>query len=135
MTSRTGDQGFARPTDKRTDLKAKAREVESSVDVRAFIANRYATVFDVNGKGTCPCRENHRNGDATPSFTVDTQGRCRCWSQSCFGDKPADLFKVIMVKEKVGFAEAVRIVEGGSSPAQTDLPPHMYPHPELGCGC
>lgn len=91
-------------------LKKRARELKDRVHTRAFLTQRYGTEFDSKGRARCPCSERHNNGDTKPSFTVDDNGSCQCWSQHCFGDDPTGVFGVIREKDGVGFAEAVQIV-------------------------
>ena len=93
-----------------TGLKTRARELKAHLHTRAFLTQRYGTEFDSQGRARCLCPERHANGDTTPSFTVDDDGRCQCWSQHCFGEKPTDVYGVIQAKDGVGFAEAVRAV-------------------------
>ncbi len=42
----------------------------------------------------CPFPENHNNGDAKPSGKI-SKGRAFCNSQTCFGEKGADIFEVV----------------------------------------
>jgi len=84
--------------------------LKQRVDPAAFARDRYGVEFDANGKARCPHAERHNNGDRNPSFQLH-KARFKCWSRGCFGEKPVDVFGLVMDMDGVGLADARRIVE------------------------
>ena len=80
-----------------TTLPLDAAELKTLVTVESYFLACGSTQ-DVGGRWRCLRSASHTNGDAHPSVTI-SQGRAKCWSQNCFGDKGADIFAVVGVVE------------------------------------
>ena len=51
-------------------------------------------------KWPCLFPERHKHGDAHHSVTI-RNGKARCWSQGCFGEKGADIFEIVGLRESL----------------------------------
>ncbi|MBQ43076.1 MAG: hypothetical protein CME15_11490 [Gemmatimonadetes bacterium] len=103
--------------------------LKERVDPAQFALDRYGIEFDASGKARCPQSDRHNNGDRNPSFHL-RKTRFKCYSQGCFGDKPVDVFGLVMNMDGVGFADAKRIVAeyaGVNGNGSTSGPP-ARPH-------
>ena len=80
----------------------------------------YGAHLKGHGPWRCLFSDRHNNGDRHPSMSVH-HGRVICRSQSCFGDKGADVFEVVNLMEgPLPFPEQIQRVMkiGGLGPAQ-----------------
>lgn len=86
-----------------------AAEVKQRVPIENVVAH-YGGILNAKGECQCLLPHNHNNGDSNPSMTV-RNGRVRCWSQQCFGEKGADQFELVGVMEGLSnFSEQRRRV-------------------------
>jgi hypothetical protein len=76
-----------------------ADEIKRRVSIDTIL-HHYRSVQDREGRWQCPFPERHRNGDAHYSVTVK-DGRAKCWSQNCFGEKGADVFELVGIIENL----------------------------------
>lgn len=74
-----------------------AAEIKRRVPIETVLAH-YGGTLTAKGEGRCLFPHNHKNGDADPSMTV-RDGRVKCWSQGCFGEKGVDAFGLVGLKE------------------------------------
>lgn len=75
----------------------RSEEVKTRVPIEEIL-RFYGANLNGTGLGQCLFPERHHHGDAHPSMSVQ-EGRVRCWAQGCFGDKGADIFELVGIKE------------------------------------
>lgn len=84
-----------------------AADLKRHYSLERYFRSRGSTP-DPGGRWRCLLPDRHQHGDAHHSVTI-TDGRARCWSQTCFGDKGADLFAAVGIVEGLStFAEQRR---------------------------
>jgi P4 family phage/plasmid primase-like protien len=99
----------SRPLARKPKLEMKPNEIKRRVSIDSIL-RYYGSVQDSKGHWRCLFPERHRNGDANHSVTAK-DGRALCWSQQCFGEKGADVFEVVGLKENLQtFADKKRRV-------------------------
>jgi hypothetical protein len=75
----------------------RPEDIKSRVPIDRILGH-YGAQLNSAGLGRCLFPERHVHGDVHPSMSIQ-DGRVRCWSQGCFGDKGADIFQLVGVKE------------------------------------
>src|SRR3989338_4875157 len=86
-----------------------AAEIKRRVSIDTILLH-YGSVQDCEGRWRCLFPEQHHNGDAHHSVTVN-HNRASCWSQKCLGEKGADVFELVGLKEGLRtFSEQLRRV-------------------------
>lgn len=80
-----------------TTMPLDTAELKTLVTVESYFLAHGCTQ-DADGRWRCLRWACHTNGDAHASVTI-SNGRAKCWSQNCFGDKGADIFAVVGVVE------------------------------------
>ncbi len=95
-------------------------EIKRRVPIESAITH-YGGSLNVRGEGRCLFPHKHKNGDVHPSMTV-RDGRVKCWSQNCFGEKGADVFELVGLMERLSsFADQKRrVMEIGDIPDTTN---------------
>ena len=74
-------------------------EIKRQVNMERLLGH-YGRIPVAGKKMQCLSPENHNNNDANPSMDV-YKDRVFCRSQGCFGDKGADIFEVVGLKENL----------------------------------
>ncbi len=75
------------------------------------VLTRFGHPPDAKGVFRCLFPEKHRNEDAHPSGQIH-RGRAYCYSQQCFGERGADVYEVVGLKEHLlTFAEQKAWIE------------------------
>jgi hypothetical protein len=78
-------------------MKWTVEEIKAHVSIESILTH-YGAHLNGKGQGSCLFPTQHNHGDAHPSMSV-RDGRAYCWAQGCFGDKGADIFEVVGLKE------------------------------------
>ena len=74
-------------------------QIKRQASIERVLAH-YGCTPDEKDVFRCPFPENHNNGDAKPSGKI-SKGRAFCNSQTCFGEKGADIFEVVGLMESL----------------------------------
>jgi hypothetical protein len=92
-------------------------DIKRQVPVEVILQH-YGSHGNAHARWRCLFAERHHHGDAEPSVTVK-DGRAFCWSQGCFGEKGADVFELVRLREGLAtFADQKRrVCEIGGIPA------------------